>query len=59
MATAGDRIRDLTSISNNGDIWIAGGLNSGSPGGVNVRKMLIFDRAATENLEGLAMSFDY
>ena len=54
----GPQTAALTSITNNGDIWIAGGLNSGTPGGVRVEKLMLFDRAATEDLEGMALSYD-
>ena len=49
----------LTSMTNTAQIWIGAGDNSGAPGGILVDKFLLFDRATTENLEGLATSFDY
>lgn len=55
----GYQIGALTSINATGDVWIAGGANSGLPGGVMIDKLLIYDKATTENLEGLATSFDY
>jgi hypothetical protein len=53
----GKQTADLSSITNDGTIYLGAGANSGSPGGVRIKQFRLFDRAAGSNLEGLARSF--
>jgi hypothetical protein len=46
----------ITSVVNNGDIWLGSGNNTGSPGGIAISRFVLFDKAVTRNLEGLARS---
>ncbi len=55
----GYQIGDLTSITNNGSVYLGAGANSGSPGGVTIKQFRIFDKAAKSNLEGVARFFEY